>query len=57
MVIVGAMVGTVVGVEVSGVLEHAICSEAMETALRSTAPEVVLPDLLGVGRPLRAFLS
>jgi hypothetical protein len=51
------IVGAEVGVEVSGVLERAICSEAVEMALRPTAPGVVLPDLLGVGRPLRAFLS
>ena len=51
----GAAAGEVV--VVSGVVERAICSETEEMAPRSTAPGVVLPDLLGVGRPLRAFLS
>lgn len=57
LVIVSAVVGAVVGVDASGVLERAICAEAVEMALSSTAPGAVLPDLLGVGRPLRAFLS
>jgi hypothetical protein len=57
VMVVLAMVGAAVGVDVRGVLERAICSEAVEMALRSTAPGAVLPDLLGVGRPLRAFLS
>jgi hypothetical protein len=52
LVIVSAMVSTVVGVEVSGVLECVICSEAVETALRLMAPGVVLPNLLGVRCPL-----
>jgi hypothetical protein len=51
----GAAAGVVV--VVSGVVERAICSETDEMAPRSTAPGAVLPDLLGVGRPLRAFLS
>jgi len=55
MVAVGAAAGVVV--VVSGVVDRAICSETEEMAPRSTAPGVVLPDLLGVGRPLRAFLS
>ena len=55
--VIGVEVGPVVGVDVSGVPERAICSEAVEMALRPTAPGAVLPDLLGVGRPLRAFLS
>ncbi len=56
MVVVG-MVGAAVGLATSGVVERAICSEAVEMASRPTAPGAVLPDLLGVGRPLRAFLS
>lgn len=56
MVAVGT-VGAAVGLVTSGVVERAICSEAVEMASRSTAPGAVLPDLLGVGRPLRAFLS
>lgn len=56
MVVVGT-VGAAVGLVTSGVVERAICSEAVEMALRSTAPGAVLPDLLGVGRPLRALLS
>lgn len=56
MVVVGT-VGAAVGLATSGVVVRAICSEAVEMASRSTAPGAVLPDLLGVGRPLRAFLS
>src|SRR6266478_5797042 len=55
MVVVG-IVGAAVGLVTSGVDERAICSEAVEKASRSTAPGAVLPDLPGVGRPLRAFL-
>jgi hypothetical protein len=50
-------VGAAIGLATSGVVERAICSEAVEMAPRSTAPGAVLPVLLGVGRPLRAFLS
>src|SRR6266702_541497 len=49
--------GGAVGLVTSGVVERAICSDAVEMAVRSTAPGAVLPVLLGVGRPLRAFLS
>lgn len=49
--------GADIGLVTSGVDERAICTEAVEMASRSTAPGAVLPDLLGVGRPLRAFLS
>ena len=56
IVVVGT-VGAAVGLDTSGVVERAICSEAVEMASRSTAPGAVLPDLLGVGRPLRALLS
>lgn len=50
-------VGAPVGLVTSGVVERAICSEAVEMASRSTTPGAVLLDLLGVGRPLRALLS
>jgi hypothetical protein len=49
--------GAETGLVTSGVVERAICSEAVEMASRSTAPGAVLLVLLGVGRPLRAFLS
>ena len=48
--------GGAVGLIMSGVDELAICSDAVEMAVRSTAPGV-LPALFGVGRPLRTFLS
>jgi hypothetical protein len=51
------VVGADVGLDTCGVVERAICSDAVEMAPRSTAPGAVLPVLLGVGRPLRAFLS
>jgi hypothetical protein len=57
VVVVVVTFGAVVGEAMSGVVERAICSEAVEMALISTAPGAVLPVLLGVGRPLRAFLS
>jgi hypothetical protein len=50
-------VGAETGLVTSGVDERAICSEAVEMASRSTALGAVLLVLLGVGRPLRAFLS
>jgi hypothetical protein len=55
--VAAAALGPAVGLATSGVVERAICSEAVEMAPRSTLPGIVLPDLLGVGRPLRAFLS
>jgi len=57
VVVVLAELGPTVGLDMSGVVERAICSEAVEMAPRSTAPGAVLPDLLVVGRPLRAFFS
>jgi hypothetical protein len=57
VVLAAAVVGPAVGLATSGVVERAICSEAVEIAPRSTLPGIVPPDLLGVGRPLRAFLS
>jgi hypothetical protein len=52
-----ALAGGGVGFATSGVVERAICSDAVEMAVRSTAPGAALPVLLGVGRPLLAFLS
>jgi hypothetical protein len=57
IVVVVGTVGAATGLVTSGVVERAIWSETVEMASRSTAPGAVLPDLLGVGRPLRAFLS
>lgn len=54
---VAVTVGAETGLVTSGVVERAICSEAVEMASRSTEPGAVLLDLLGAGRPLRAFLS
>jgi len=56
-VVMVVIVGAAIGLVMSGVDVRAICSEAVEMASRPTAPGAVLPVLLGVGRPLRAFLS
>ena len=49
--------GAAVGLATSGVVERAICSDAVEMEAISTTPAALLLDLLGVGRPLRALLS
>ena len=52
-----AGVGVAAGLVTSRVLECAICTDAIEMALRSAAPGAALPVLLGVGRPLLEVLS